>query len=108
MPVIRPRNRLVYCRVSEDELAKVSGLCESMGARSLSELLRVALTRMLNEASSGRDDLVLQRLGEIDQIIRELNGKVEKVTAQLNGMMMETRKNSMASAPSVLSTKELR
>ena len=107
MSVIRPRNRLVYCRVSEDEFAKVSNLCESVGARSVSDLFRLALTRMLNEESSGRDELLLQRLGDIDKIMRELSGRLGDLTTQLNGMMTETSEN-VASVPRVLSTKEQR
>jgi len=88
--VLRPRTRLVYCRVSEDEFARVSTFCETAGARSVSDVFRSALTRLLEaedeDRDAGSEKLVLQRLEGIDRMIRELNTKLLELTNRLGGV----------------------
>ena len=86
MSVIRPRTRLVYCRVSEDEFARVSNLCETAGARSVSDVFRSALTRLLEDGDAGPEKLVLQRLEGIDKMVKELNTKLVELTDRLDGV----------------------
>ncbi len=70
LPGVKPRSRLVYFRISEDEFTKFCGLCEEQGVRSLSELARLAVRSMLQ--SERKADLSA-RLGEIERCILELN-----------------------------------
>ncbi len=46
MSVLQSRNRLIYFRVSEEELAQFRSMAERLGARSLSDLAREALHRL--------------------------------------------------------------
>lgn len=90
MAVIRPRTKLVHCRVSEDEFAHFSRLCEREGARSISDLVRVAMQRMMREnmklGDQASPDAVEQRLSRLDEIIAELNEKLREV----NGLLQHT------------------
>jgi hypothetical protein len=70
LPAIKPRTRLVYFRISEDEFNKFCSLCEAQGVRSLSELARQAVRSMLQ---SDRTADLSQRLNELEQCILELN-----------------------------------
>ncbi len=94
MSVIRPRTRLVYCRVSEDEFARVSTFCETAGSRSVSDVLRSALTRLLEDGDTGLEKLVLQRLEGIDKMIKELNTKLFDLTDRLDGVMQSPSTHS--------------
>ena len=80
MSVIRPRNRLVYFRVSEDEYKQFNQLCKSAGARSISDLARSAMERMVSESkAAGRQDEVVKRLNILDEVIAELSTRLQKV-----------------------------
>lgn len=100
MPVLKPRNRLVYFRVSEDEFQQFSRVCTSEGARSLSELARSAMHRAINESNSSPEDAVVVRLKRLDDLIVELESRTRELGAliqeQLNGNQKE-----QASATSV-------
>jgi len=51
MAVFKPRERLVYFRISEDEFHQFVGLCEQEGARSVSDLARSAVQRLIADGS---------------------------------------------------------
>lgn len=80
MSVLKPRNRLVYFRVSEDEFRELSHFRESMGVRSISDLARSAMQRLLQEGCQERPDGLNQRLIALEAVVAELRQKVEKMT----------------------------
>jgi hypothetical protein len=47
MSVLRPRNRLVNFRLSEDEFEKLKASCEAFGARSISDFARSSVLSRL-------------------------------------------------------------
>jgi hypothetical protein len=73
MPVLKPRNRLLYFRISEEEFRKVSDMC-------LSDLARQAMQRLLQDGTSNNDGLMAEKLKTIDTIICELNQKLSQLT----------------------------
>jgi hypothetical protein len=96
MPVLKPRNRLVYFRVSEDEFLQFSAMCHSEGARSLSALARTAMQRML--AAPKEETLLAERLRACDELtsalieklrcineLLEANGRGELIRREPNG-----------------------
>jgi hypothetical protein len=85
MPVLKPRNRLVYFRISEEEFRKVSDICQSEGARSLSDLARQAMQRLISDGALTTDGLMAEKLKTIDAIIYELNQKLQQLTKLLEG-----------------------
>ena len=61
----------------------MSDRCESEGVRSLSDLARQAMQRLIADGTSGPDDLLAEKLKTIDAIIYELNQKLQQLTTLL-------------------------
>lgn len=78
MAVLKPRERLVYFRVSEDEFKQFVSVCEQGGARSVSDLARSAVQRLIADGQRERTD------GELDERMRRLERLIAAVTEQLN------------------------
>jgi dynactin complex subunit len=83
MAVLKPRNRLVYFRVSEEEFQLFSGMCEIEGARSISDLARLALQRLAQEHRLNTEDDFIGKLKAINEVLNELGDKVERLKTQL-------------------------
>lgn len=78
MSVAKPRNRLVYFRVSEEEFQKLAGMCHgSDGARSISDLARSAVNRMI--ADQNRE----QTFSTVDHKLDTLQNQVQTLTELL-------------------------
>jgi hypothetical protein len=77
--VLRPRSKLVYFRVSEDEYQQLSALCERLGARSLSDLVRTSLLR-LNMRGADEDGLesLAARIERLTRLVEELRQKLDE------------------------------
>ena len=84
MPVSKPRNRVIYFRVSEDEFQQLTWICESEGARSLSELARAAMQRAINGFKDIPDDPVAARLTRLDDLIGELEMRARQLDALIH------------------------
>ncbi len=78
MAVLRPRERLVYFRISEDEFSQFINACEQGGARSVSDLARCAVQRLIADRDRQRDD---HKLEERMQVLENL---IAAVTEQLH------------------------
>ena len=85
MPVLKPRNRLVYFRVSEDEFQEFTRVCESGAARSISDLARSATKLAATGANGGADEPVAVRLRKLDDLIGELALRVDQLAALVQG-----------------------
>jgi hypothetical protein len=83
MAVLKPRNRLVYFRVSEEEFQLFSGMCEIEGARSISDLARLALQRLAQEHRLNTEDDFIDKLKAINEVLNELGEKVARLKTQL-------------------------
>jgi hypothetical protein len=75
--VLKPRERLVYFRVSEDEFRQFVSVCEQAGARSVSDLARNAVQRLISEGQRHRED------HSIEEKIQVLDRLIAAVTEQL-------------------------
>ena len=78
MAVLKPRERLVYFRVSEDEFRQFLSVCEQGGARSVSDLARSAVQRLIADGQRRREAT------ELDEKMRMLERLISAVTEQLN------------------------
>ena len=78
MAVLKPRERLVYFRVSEDEFRQFVSVCEQGGARSVSDLARSAVQRLIADGQRQRE------VTELDEKMRVLERLIAAVTEQLN------------------------
>ena len=77
MAVFKPRERLVYFRISEDEFRQFSSVCEQGGARSVSDLARNAVQRLIAEGQRQREGQ------ELEDKMRVLESLIAAVTEQL-------------------------
>ena len=82
MAVLKPRKRLVYFRLSEDEFQRISRLCESSGARSISELARLAVEEFAR-AVAAEETALDCRLRDLERVLMELNERVRQLTCAL-------------------------
>ena len=79
MRILKPRTRLVYFRLSEEEIEKFTDMCHSEGARSMSDLIRTALDRMTRDCASVPEDLLMQRLELIDRMMEQLKERIIQI-----------------------------
>jgi hypothetical protein len=98
MAVLKPRERLVYFRVSEDEFRQFVSVCEQGGARSLSDLARNAVQRLIADNNRQRG------LEEYAEKMYQLETLIAKVTEQLHILnnrkdFVEALNGSLASLP---------
>lgn len=93
MAVLKPRERLVYFRVSEDEFRQFVSVCEQAGARSLSDLARNAVQKLIAEGQRQRDG------HELEEKIQVLDRLIAAVTAQLQLLSGQTREPAVVALP---------
>jgi len=91
--VLKPRERLVYFRVSEDEFRQFVSVCEQAGARSVSDLARNAVQRLIAEGQRQRDG------NELEEKMQVLERLITAVTEQLQLLSSQTRETPVASLP---------
>ena len=96
MAVLKPRNRLVYFRVSEEEFQLFTSMCQVAGARSISDLVRVALQRLAQERKLHAEDVFLEKLKLINEEMSELRQKVEHLNTQLGPASSDGRTVSVS------------
>ncbi len=88
LTTIKPRTRLVYFRISEDEFNRFCSLCEAQGVRSVSELARLAVRTLLQ---SERTADLSERLGELERSILELNSHLRALP-----QVLENKSNAVS------------
>jgi len=80
--VLKPRERLVYFRVSEDEFRQFVSVCEQAGARSLSDLARNAVQRLIAEGNRHREDEELTaKMHRLEKLIAEVTEQLQLLTS---------------------------
>lgn len=92
MAVFKPRERLVYFRVSEDEFRQFSSVCEQGGARSVSDLARNAVQRLIADSQRQREGQ------ELEEKMKVLEGLIAAVTQQLHILTTNQSRGSASAA----------
>jgi hypothetical protein len=91
--VLKPRERLVYFRVSEDEFRQFVSVCEQAGARSVSDLARNAVQRLIADGQRQRDG------HELEEKMQVLERLIAAVTEQLQLLSTQTRETTVDALP---------
>jgi len=79
--VLKPRERLVYFRITEDEFHQFAGVCEQAGARSISDLARNAVQRLIAEGHQEREDRDLApRMQSLERLVAEVTKQLQMLT----------------------------
>ena len=82
MAVLKPRRRLVYFRISEDEFQQIQQLCAVTGARSISEMARSAVQKHIDECKrDSANDEWKQARQSLDGVVSDLRAIVTQLTA---------------------------
>ena len=97
MAVFKPRERLVYFRISEDEFHQFVSVCEQEGARSVSDLARNAVQRLISDGDRHREDHQLTpKVQMLEKLIGELNSQLRVLTALLQTKDAEAAQSAKA------------
>jgi len=79
--VLKPRERLVYFRISEDEFHQFVSVCAQEGARSVSDLARSAVQRLIADGNRHREDRELTpKVEMLEKLIAELTSQVRSLS----------------------------
>jgi hypothetical protein len=84
---------LVYFRVSEDEFRQFVSVCEQAGARSVSDLARNAVQRLIAEGQRQRDG------NELEEKMQVLERLIAAVTQQLQLLSTQSREAAVSALP---------
>lgn len=105
MAVLKPRERLVYFRVSEDEFHQFTSLCEQQGARSVSDLARSAVQRLIAARTQQQEERELApKVAMLEKLLGDLNSQLEQLSRllsvqQASGRTMESNVNTNGNGP---------
>lgn len=81
MAVLIPRIRTINVRLSEAEYLALEQFCVASGARSLSDLVRETIHRLLLGAS--QENALISTLNEYSGQVKELQQKVERLSTEI-------------------------
>ena len=88
MAVLKPRERLVYFRISEDEFRQFVSVCEQEGARSVSDLARSAVQRLIADGNRQKeDDDMAQKMYRLERLIAAVTEQLQLLAANQSGMV---------------------
>jgi hypothetical protein len=80
--VLKPRERLVYFRISEDEFRQFVGVCEQEGARSVSDLARTAIQRLIADGDRHRNgEELADKIQRLEQLMTSVTEQLRLLTA---------------------------
>ncbi len=81
MTVFKPKSRMISVRLSEEEYSALRQLCDTTGARSVSDLTRDAMRALLDSPS--RKNQLGKHLEDFQARINQLDRKVEALSEKL-------------------------
>ncbi len=86
MAVLKPRERLVYFRISEEEFRQFVSVCEQEGARSVSDLARSAVQRLITDGNRQReDDEMAEKMHKLESLIAAVTEQLHLLEANRTG-----------------------
>lgn len=98
MSVLAPRNRIVYFRLSQDEFKKLNAMCQDAdGARSVSELSRLAVQRLVNGENGSENNAAV--LGRLDRTIADLDWKLDQLLHLVQTVLLRQKKENWQQNP---------
>ena len=68
---------MVYFRLSEEEFQQLNRLCETEGARSLSDLARLAVQEMIERGAHSVQLEMVEKLRQLDETIGQLARRLD-------------------------------
>lgn len=95
MSILKPRNRLVNFRLTEEEFVLLRDACMAQGARSISDFARSAVLRQADRSSAPRpaadfDMPSTQSLAELTSMMLQLQDRVGQLVQQVDAVAPST------------------
>jgi plasmid stability protein len=81
--MIKRRTKMVSIRLLDDEYRKLKELCEAKGARSVSDLARDAMFRMLAPPMESVPPNLEDQVRRLDQKVARLGEQMEEIESRL-------------------------
>lgn len=81
MPALKPRNRVVVFRLSQDEYNTLQTACASAGGRTISDFTRSELLALIKTDSLG--GILQKRFCDLERSVSELRASVVDLTTTL-------------------------
>lgn len=98
MSLLTARNRLIYFRVTEEELGRFRALAERKGSRSLSDLAREALERLNRpEPDVNAERMVpelLEKIHRLQDQVSEMKGWLREMSDRLPEREMDAQRRN--------------
>jgi len=88
MTVLKRRSRMVSFRLSEEEYEGLKSICLMLGARSLSDVARDAVQRMLGNGKTSKKDLETE-VESLAAKMELLAQEVQRITRLVEGDKVE-------------------
>lgn len=86
MTLFNKRSKMVSIRLSDDEFRRLREMCEATGARSISDLAREAMHRLVDPSHNGHGSGPMEsRLEQLDQKVMHLQARLDKLAAMVEG-----------------------
>jgi DNA-binding transcriptional regulator GbsR (MarR family) len=80
--VLKPRERLVYFRITEDEFHQFTSVCQQEGARSISDLARSAVQRLIADCSREHEaEELAPKMESLEKLIAEVTSQLQMLAA---------------------------
>jgi hypothetical protein len=85
MAMVASRSRLIYFRVTEEELDRFRTLAESKGARSLSDLARQAMEGLQSKEPASEEffPALIEQINEVQRRLKDMSGRLEEINLRL-------------------------
>jgi hypothetical protein len=93
MSILKPRNRLVNFRLTEEEFVLLRDACMAQGARSISDFARSAVLRQADRSAiskSASDFPSTQSLAELQSMMMQLQDRVGQLVQQVDAVAPST------------------
>ncbi len=84
MTLFNKRSKMVSIRLSDEEFRRLREVCEATGARSISDLAREAMHRLVDMPHGGHAPME-SRLEQLDQKVSNLQARLDKLAASMEG-----------------------
>jgi hypothetical protein len=81
--MIKRRTKMVSIRLLDDDYRQLKELCEAKGARSVSDLARDAMFRMLAPPMDSVPQNLEDRVPKLDQKVARLGEQMEEIASRL-------------------------
>ncbi len=84
MSILKPRNRLVNFRLTDEEFVYLREQCVAQGARSISDFARGAVLRQADRSAPAPESSTTQSLAELQSMLVKLEARVGKLVQQVD------------------------